>query len=238
MTFPAKRIVAALVGQSNEAGADAQTTSRKSRFGAPCKDPIPPEGGVNGSWWPITVENLGRNGTWLRIYNTAKGATGLADDWVGRNGGVLAEIEGTGWDANSYLSDALAQANQGTYDERWIFISLGQTDADDATDLADWTAALERTTQYFLNNGIKVAIGFTSASPADGGRVTWNANIGQPGVTAALATFASNSNVIAGGNLYEYWGESVKLRDNSHMTASQYKKAGEVWSDALIAGGV
>lgn len=73
------RYILSLVGQSNESGAGPPgSKSRTSGLAAPMLDT------GNRSWWPVTVEAMGRRGRWLDVANTAVGSTTLCDSWVGR----------------------------------------------------------------------------------------------------------------------------------------------------------
>jgi hypothetical protein len=73
------RYLISLVGQSNETGAGpAGSKSRTAGKAAPMIDT------GNRSWWPATVEAMGRRGKWLDVSNTAVGSTSLCDSWVGR----------------------------------------------------------------------------------------------------------------------------------------------------------
>jgi hypothetical protein len=73
------RYLISLVGQSNETGAGpAGSKNRTSGIGAPMID------AGTRSWWPSTVEAMGRRGQWLAVANTAIGSTSLCDSWVGR----------------------------------------------------------------------------------------------------------------------------------------------------------
>lgn len=73
------RYLISLVGQSNETGAGpAGSKSRTTGLAAPMIDT------GNRSWWPATVEAMGRRGKWLDVSNTAVGSTSLCDSWAGR----------------------------------------------------------------------------------------------------------------------------------------------------------
>lgn len=79
------RVLAALIGQSNEAGALPSADKMLSGgVGAPTLDPIYPYAGTSGSWWPRVASLVGSRGHWLQIYNSAIGATCLTESWVGR----------------------------------------------------------------------------------------------------------------------------------------------------------
>lgn len=79
------RVLAAVVGQSNEAGSlPTADKDRTGGVGAPHADPIYPNTGSYGSWWPRVASLVGKRGHWLQIYNTAVGSTCLTESWVGR----------------------------------------------------------------------------------------------------------------------------------------------------------
>jgi len=240
-----KKIIASLVGQSNERGRRKSSyvadtgAETNSFYGCPCTDPISPNGiddspgnGNWGSWWPRAAEKWWVNqNVWIRIRNTAVGATSIVEHWCGDPSGVgtgvpYSSADG-GFDPNSYLADALAELSPSGYDEKWVFISIGQRDAANNASLANFQLGLENTVNYFLDNGIKVALGFTCYQP---GNATWFANNGDPGWAAALATFSGNANVIAGANLYRTLNTNVGLYDGSHMTESSYDQAGDAWA--------
>jgi hypothetical protein len=77
------KVLAAILGQSNEAGPGPVNVIPRTAFGAPCVDPIAPQGDYN-TWWPRTVDLVARRGVYLDIYNAARGSTNLCDVWVGR----------------------------------------------------------------------------------------------------------------------------------------------------------
>ncbi len=73
------RYLLSIVGQSNETGAGPTgSKSRTTGLAAPMIDT------GNRSWWPATIEAMGRRGNWLDVSNTAVGSTSLCDSWVGR----------------------------------------------------------------------------------------------------------------------------------------------------------
>jgi len=178
-------------------------------------------------------------GIWARVRNTAKGGTGLWNHWNGNDGSIsLIHTDGS-WDTNSHHANTLAQLTaRSGYDEKWVFISTGQADSQVAAVAADpdvQQGLLEAATNYYLANNIKVAIGLSSYTPDETG--TAYATSLKPGLTAALATYSGNSNVIAGADLYSSFGEGVELYDTAHMNSKWVERAADVWYDALVAGG-
>ena len=84
------RFHATITGQSNEQGpgytvnAVGQTVvHRNDGPGCPAVEPQGPNGGFN-SMWPRLAALMARRGHWFSMQNTARGATGLCDVWVGR----------------------------------------------------------------------------------------------------------------------------------------------------------
>lgn len=246
-----KRVRVCLVGQSNERGrsrlfSDGTTlVYNSSQVGAPLSEPIAPNGGTTygGAWWPYLSDLLYQHGVWFSMANTAVGATGLVQEWcgdsVGDGTGTPLNSGDGGFDPNSYLSDVLTNLDKGSFDEYWVFISSGQSDAIDNVSLANFQLAIENITNYFLtqtinNKIIKVAIGLSFNLPAE---TAWYANSGKPGMLAALSTFSSNSNVIAGADLYTSLGLYPELYDGIHGTDKANIQAAKAWDDKLIEGG-
>ncbi len=221
-----------VVGQSNERGNDTATL-RKSVIGA-CADPIPPKGTSYGSWWPIVVDNDAERGIKTRVRVAAVGGTGVVMEWCGDTSGVGTgtpyDMNDGGFDPNGYFADALAEATAGTFDEVIVVISFGQRDSVLNVSAANFQLGLENAVNYFLSNGVKVALGFSCFKT---GADSWYQNNGNVGYQAALATFANNSNVIEGANLYEGIGTGVELPDGDHMASRGYEIAGQLWSNAL-----
>lgn len=239
--LPRKRIVMATMGQSNEVG-HCQTydgvtnVTFASQIGG-CGDPVLPNGGSEGSMWPMFVDHFARDNVAVTVHNTAVGATGIVKEWcgdsVGDGSGVPFDSADGGFDPNSYFADALAEIDSGTFDEAWVTIAFGQADAGDSVSAANFQLALENATNYFLDNGAKVALGLSVVNST----VTWYEDNGLVGLTAALTTFADNPNVIAGGNLYTAFGKleatSYLQSDGNHMIPRGYENAAKVWYDAL-----
>lgn len=297
-----KRIIAALVGQSNELGAGVNK-STTGAFGGPLKDPITPNGSGR-SMWPYLSEMMGKRGIWLTVHNSAVGATSVTTSWCGKSyawssgmlvavgmyvsyGGALfkctyagvntvqasttAPAVGTGADTNTWAAVAGSPDAAGTmysdgqarfdpngymaaayaglssavgYDEKWVFVSLGQGDKTLSTSRSDYAQGLRNTVNYFLARGIKVALGFTCSGNSSGLEAWYQSDL-LPGYADALATYSGNSNVFAGANLRASLGilpttpasgPGVQA-DTLHMNDDAYLLASEAWRDALVAAG-
>jgi len=149
------------------------------------------------------------------------------------------------FDPNGYIAAAYAGLSAATgYDEKWCFISIGQTDKSMDVVSADYAQALRNITDYMLARSVKVAMGFT-CSGNTAGLDAWYTSDLLPGYASALATYAGNSNVIAGANLRAALGLLATSPasgpgvqgDNLHMNDAAYVLASEAWRDALVAGG-
>ncbi len=149
------------------------------------------------------------------------------------------------FDPNGYIAAAYAGLSSAVgYDEKWCFISIGQSDKTYSASAAEYSAALQNVTNYMLDRGVKVAIGFTCYG-ATAGLDAWYTSDLLPGRIAALSAFSGNRNVIAGANLREALGVLATTpasgpglqSDNLHMNDAAYALASEAWRDALVAGG-
>ncbi len=76
------RIIAAIVGQSNEVGSGVASDFTPA-YGCPMRDPVGPNGSTARSMWPYLSEMLGRKGIWFTVKNTAVGSTSAAHSWCG-----------------------------------------------------------------------------------------------------------------------------------------------------------
>jgi hypothetical protein len=240
-----KRVQLAIVGQSNERGRrreqgdDTKTGWTTTKIGQGQSDPIKPKGGtgsatLDGSMWPRLIDRMAdeRNIT-LNVYNTGVGSTGIVKSWCGDASGLGTGTPyasgDIGFDPNSYFADVTTGASVGTFDERWCLISLGQEDASDGVSAANYQLGIENATNYLLDQGFKVAIGFTCFQT---GGEAWFA-AASDAVDAAIATFSDNPNVIAGANLYKTLGVGVGLYDGNHMDANAYDDASDDWFDVF-----
>lgn len=77
------KVLVAILGQSNEQGPGPSSVIPRTAYGPGCVDPIAPSGGYN-TWWPRVCDLAALRGTYLNIYNAARGTTNLTDVWVGR----------------------------------------------------------------------------------------------------------------------------------------------------------
>lgn len=244
--------------QSNERGhrwlvdESAGSPTTVSR-GITQQDPIQPNGdtgtgttaqlSTQGSWWPKCFEAVyDSTGIMTDLSNTAIGGSSVVQHWCcdDSNTGTANDGNGTGtpydmndgvqWDKNGYFAAALAEAQKGAFDGRYVIMSLGQTDSSKNITLINYQAGLQNAIDYFEANNITVILGFTCFQTGD---ATWYSTIG----TVAIANLlAANPSVLAGANLYDLWGERLPLMaDGAHLTELGYDRAGVSWADALIA---
>lgn len=166
--------------------------------------------------------------------------TSTATDTVGVLGPTHARF-----DPNGYIAAAYAGLSGSTgFDEKWAFISFGQTDRTMSTTAADFSQAIQNVTNYMLTRSVKVAIGFTCYDAESGAEAYFQANL-LPGLATAQAAYSGNANVIAGANLRTALGVLTVSpsggaglqSDNLHMNDAAYALASEAWRDALVAGG-
>ncbi|MCU7370235.1 hypothetical protein PEC18_04965 [Paucibacter sp. O1-1] len=100
--------------------------------------------------------------------------------------------------------------------ERWVFMANGQSDAQaslaNQPTIRSWyKQAVESMVDYFVAQGYRVALGFTCFSPnytvfADPTYPDQFATLQLAINDALTVTYAGNASVIAGGDLYDYWG--------------------------------
>lgn len=149
------------------------------------------------------------------------------------------------FDPNGYIAAAYAGLSGSTgFDQKWCFISFGQTDRTMSTSAGDFSQAIQNVTNYMLARSVKVAIGFTCYNAEPGAEAYVQANL-LPGYATALAAFAGNSNVVAGANLRTALGvlavnpsSGAGLQsDTLHMNDAAYVPASEAWRDAIVTAG-
>lgn len=138
-----------------------------------------------------------------------------------------------------------AYAAMQRYDTRLALISIGQGDAALSTSRAEFGQAYINVADYFLANGVKVAMGFTVYSAGTGTEAYYQSAL-LPGWQDALGHFAGNSNVLVGANLRTALGvlpvtpaagPGLKS-DNVHMNNAAYSLAEEAEDAAFILAGV
>lgn len=127
--------------------------------------------------------------------------------------------------------------------KRFVAISIGQGDKSVGTTQANYTAGIQSAANYLLAQGYKVLIGFT-CSGVTAGLDAWLSGTGKPGYQAALASFAGNSNVFAGVDLYTSLGvltvtanDVGLLADNLHMNRLTMPLAAALWDTAFATAG-
>jgi len=149
------------------------------------------------------------------------------------------------FDPNGYFAAAnTGLTNAVGYDEKWCFISIGQTDKTMSVVAADYAQALKNATDYMLARGAKVALGFTCYA-ATGGAEAWYQSDLLPGYAIALDSYSGNANVKAGANLRTALGVLAVSpasgpglqADNLHMNDAAYGLASEAWLNALSDAG-
>jgi hypothetical protein len=232
-----KRVVA-IVGQSNESG--AATTFRKTNlYGCPNADITSVTG---GSWWPLMAEALfAKTSAYTYVLHyTAKGSTSIVANWcgtsTGTNTGTVYSKADAGFDPNNYLRTSatsvkvLLDAAIG-FDEKWVFLSIGQQDASLNTTRAQFALGYQNVIDYLLSNGYKVAVGFTFYAPVYD---TWYSTIGNLAIADVLTYYTGNQNVISGANLYATLGTAVSMPlGNVHGDDRAYDMAAIAWVNTL-----
>jgi hypothetical protein len=158
------------------------------------------------------------------------------------------------FDPVGYLADSLSTIKSATgtgpkpgYDVGYALVSIGQGDKSLATVRAIFAAGYKAVTDYFLANGIKVALGFTCRATTSGAD-DWYNNQLVPGVEDAIASYANNANVVRGANLFSALGaltnvtykdqRGLNASDSVHMTNVTIPEGSEAWDAALFAAGV
>lgn len=172
--------------------------------------------------------------TWSDLGASAGG------DTVGICGPTHARFDPNGYVAAAYSGLSAAVG----FDEKWAFISIGQTDKSMSVVAADYAQALKNLTDYMLARGVKVAIGFTCAGNTAGLEAWYQSEL-LPGWASALASYYGNLNVKAGANLRTALGPlptnpatgAGVQADQLHMNDAAYALASEAWCDALVAVG-
>jgi hypothetical protein len=149
------------------------------------------------------------------------------------------------FDPNGYFAATLVGLNaaQG-FDEKWAFISFGQTDRTCNTSRAGFAAALVKASTFFTSRGVRVALGFTCYNAESGAEAYFQSQL-LPGWSDALATLSSNPLVKTGANVRNAVGvlavnpaTGAGLQaDTLHMNDAALTLASEAWRDALVAAG-
>ena len=156
--------------------------------------------------------------------------------------GVLSQGH-TRFDPNGYIAAAYAGLSIIPASvEKWAMTEFGQTDYALSSTRAQFAQAITNITRYFLDRGVKVAIGFTCYySTAE----SYFQSTLMPGVQDALAGFAGNANVVAGAN----WRTALGVlatnpasgpglqADGIHLNDDALNLAAAAWRDALTASG-
>jgi len=189
-----------------------------------------------GKTWQCTAASTTVNAS------TVLPAAGLQADgvtWSDLGASTATDTEGVcqasnpRFDPNGYVATAYSSISSSVgYDEKWCFISIGQGDKTLAVVSADYSAALIILTNYMLNLGVKVAVGFTCSGNTAGLEAWYQAEL-LPGWADAVKNFSGNSNVIAGANLRAALGllttspaSGPGLKsDNLHMNDAAYRLA-------------
>lgn len=179
------------------------------------------------------------------------GTDGVPWVYIGVPGG--ADLDGTvctsthaRWDPNGYIAAALAGlTNSVGYDQKWMFLGIGQTDKTLTTGRTNYAQGIINVTDFFLSQSVKVALGFTVYSATSGCEAYYQSDL-LPGYGDALTHYSDNSNVVAGANLRTALGVLTVTpasgpglqSDSLHMNDLAYGLASEAWATALIVAGV
>ena len=130
--------------------------------------------------------------------------------------------------------------------ERWMAISIGQTDASIGLVQSAYTAALVNAARWGVAQGYKVVLGLTCSAVPAGTVANWMAATGKAGWQAAVAQLASTAGVYAGPDLYTALGDLSVTADgvglqgdgnNVHLNSLARDVAASLWDSALAAAG-
>ena len=201
-----------------------------------------------GKTWKCTAASLGIN------QSTVTPAAGLQADGVtwsdlGTSTGAdtvgLLDATNARFDPNGYIAGAYSGLSSAVgFDEKWCFISFGQSDRSMNTSTSDFSQAHQTVTNYMLARSVKVAIGFTCYDAESGAEAYFQSTL-LPGWAAAVSAFSGNVNVVTGANLRNALGvlavnpaSGPGLQvDTLHMNDGAYTLASEAWRDALVTAG-
>lgn len=289
------RVLASVIGQSNEMGSGDIPDRNWTGFGNPFYS-------INRGWWVKLSENLGRSGIFLDLNNTAIGSTSLANYWVGilRNwtsgtpiqygtyisasNNIYKCVSASSFVSNStiipsgsndiitsdniswrFISSANSYDNIGTvydkndqrfdpnnilttiknyfdsksfgYDEKWLFISIGQTDKTMSTTKEQYKQSIINAVEYLKDSVDKIFIGFTCyGATADLDNYFIDNLI--PGYEESLEYFSGDAKIKRGVNLRYELGilpvspilNSPGLKsDQLHMNDYALDLAANVW---------
>lgn len=240
--LPRKRVLVATLGQSLTVGHVQDQTGTidwpySAKYAA-CSDPVLPNGGDEGSAWPSFCDYMAAIDIAVSIKNTARGGTGLIEDWLGDTSGLGTGTPyasgDPGFDPNGYIQDVLDEMNtNAVYDERWAFIAFAKKDGDNNVTRENWSLALQNITDVLLDNDINVAIGLSGAGASI---ESWLITAGYPGRLDALHYYLNDARVIAGGNLAEAMGASYTdylQNDDVHLIPAGSELMSETWFNAV-----
>lgn len=205
----------------------------------------------NGGLWKCTMAAGTASASTTAPTGTANitGADTIPWDYMGAPlayevAGYVMKDGDAHFDPNGYFAAALSAANArtGTYDDKWVIISIGQGDKTLSTVRADYKQALINATDFWLTRGFKVALGFTCSGNTTGLEAWYQSDL-LPGWNDAITHFANNDNVAIGANLRTALGilpttpaqgnPGVKS-DLLHMNDEAMALASEAWVDALV----
>jgi hypothetical protein len=138
-------------------------------------------------------------------------------------------------------------------DERWVFLSNGQSDSQGAegsqNTVRGWyETALTSIANWAIAQGYKVAIGFTCYNPGSPTYQFDTLSTARANVLAAFAAGANAANVIGGADLYQSMGTNLRSAGlvypepgnpsaAPHLTDDGMMLAAGHWFDALKAAG-
>ncbi|MGE0745243.1 MAG: hypothetical protein AB7K86_08350 [Rhodospirillales bacterium] len=137
------------------------------------------------------------------------------------------------FDPNGLVAAAYTAVNQAPFDEKWCFISFGQSDAATLSTREQFRDALVSVANFMLARGVRVSIGMSCRA----NNARYDSHL-IPGWQDALAILAPRG-VIAGADwtqlgemstVTNWWQRG--LRDGLHMTPASLRQAGVMWADA------
>lgn len=147
------------------------------------------------------------------------------------------------FDPNGYFAAISTSLAARAVGDKAVAISIGQTDKTLNTTQAQFQAGYESAIAWARARGWKVLVGFTCNGTTTGLNA-WLSGTGQPAKTAALATYAGDSQVLAGADLLAALGAigvstvGIGLRaDQLHLNSFGRDAAAAAWSQALQAAG-
>lgn len=145
------------------------------------------------------------------------------------------------FDPNGYIKRVVDEIESVAANDKWAFVSIGQTDKTIKVSKSDFAQAVETISGYLTKRGIKVLLGFTcyGATP---GLDDWFQLELIPGLKQASERLSENPLVYEGANLREALGKLPIIEsdevpglqpDMLHLNNAGYIAAANAWFDAI-----